>query len=316
VRQKSYISILSLIYVMFLVVYSYMYIYVIPWDNIVELRDIESYIVQFREASADLTNYSISGENIWKFIVYKISSLSVFNSDFRDMVKFISFMSLIILSYFTIQRANYAISALIFLNPLVVFLIIGQIRIALAFSLLLIAFRCKNIILISTLIVIAVGIHTASLFYVLMFFILHELYRVFPNRKFYIYSIVLGLLTALFLKYGIDIILNFLGDRREMTLKAAASSSIKFSIFWILLSLLLAFKARVIHGHQKYIIAFSIFTGSLFFFSTVFDFYGLRFIALSVPLFIISINYLPKDYKLGTYSLFIFYTGVQWIMIL
>ena len=77
----------------------------------------------------------------------------------------ISCFSLLVYSFYTFKHANVLLSAILLFNPIFIDLIMSQIRIAFAFSVLLIAyvFLKKNRLLSSMLVFISILIHTVSI---------------------------------------------------------------------------------------------------------------------------------------------------------
>jgi hypothetical protein len=300
--------------------YSYLFVYIIPWDSLIDLRDIDNYINQITTSNInDINNnysiFSLGSEYIWRFLIFKISQFGDSLTYYRDSLLFISFISLIVYANFLFKRINIIIGSIFLFNPLFVFLIIAQMRMALAFALLILAFEFRHKFISIILMLFAISIHSASLFFIFSFYILKKIYRKFPNRKYFIVTLLMGFLITLFLKFGIYYILDFIGDRRAGTLSITASSNIKFTLFWFIISLLLVYKANSKDEKIKYIISFSILMSSLFFFSSIFGFYGQRFMAVAVPLVIVSIYYMPTYYRLNSYIALFLFTVVQWLYV-
>ena len=232
----------------------------------------------------------------------------------KNSLHFVSFISLIIYTHFVFKRVNIAIGALFLLNPVFIYLIVDQVRMGFAFALLVLIFTIKNKYLTSLLVIASVLIHTVSLLFVFIYFYIKKLPTLLHNRRYYAMLIIAAFVLMLFLKYGVYHILEFIGDRR-VGIVNTASSSIKFSIFWFYIVILLTCKVQLKNNQINYIVAFYIFMASLFFFSTIFGFYGQRFIAVSIPMLIVSIGYLPNYYKLTTYILLFLFTIIQWFYV-
>lgn len=309
----------NIFYFMLVFFYSYCYVFLIPWDDFHVFADIQAYydrMVVLSNNGAE-KNYQglayIFSEPLWKEILAWISN-TVSTDYYIFSLKFISFVSLFIYIAFTLKRVNIFIIALFFLNPMFIDLIMAQIRLALAFAFLLVAFefRSKKFFISFLFLVSAVCIHTASLLFIGIFILLRKMNTLCRTRKFYFYSFGLSALLPIFLRFILPIILMAIGDRRA-NLENYPVSSITYSSIWLLLAVTLLFKAYYGDRRKNIIIAFSITMMGLFFFSSVVGLYGQRFVAVSIPLIIISINYLPKYYKEMSYILLAIYMEFQWL---
>lgn len=299
----------------FITIFSYIYVYLIPWELAAPLEDLLAYIDQINK-NPPLGSFSWLDEYFWKSFIYGLSQSNIGYQNYQLALSFVSFTALFIYADFIFKRLNSILSIVVLFNPLFVMLIMSQIRFALAFGLLLIAFQIKSRATSSIFAISSVLFHTVSLFFLVTYFFLKILCYLFTLRAFYIASFIFGLLIAVFIEYGIVFILNFLGDRRVDVFNHAGSSSLKYGLFWLFISLILSFKSKIVYGEKKYILSMSILICSLFFFSTIFGFYGLRFVSLMVPLIAIAINYLPNYYKVIVFYLFICFSIVQWLFTL
>ena len=299
-----------------IILYSYIFVYLLPWEDIKIFSDIENYLsrILYLSRGGEERTFSglsiLSGEGLWKFILLNIAHSGY---DYKEFLYFISFISLSIYAFFTIKRVNIILILVFFLNPMFIDLIMGQIRIALAFSLLLIAYEMKSKKIALALLFSAIFIHTAALLIIGIYFILFRMSLLFRTRKYFLYSIIFALIVSLFLKYGIDILLVGLDDKRVNYSSVIKASSISYSLFWFLITLILVLKAKFGNEKNNIIIAFSIVMMSIFFFSSLIGSYGQRYVAISIPLIVISINYLPKYYREGTFILFGIYQLLQLI---
>lgn len=296
-----------LFFCLLIALYAYSYVYLIPWDTLKEFSDIKNYLSSMLFYKQEGTVHAVEGisfivsEWLWKFILLQLS----YFSDTKNILYIVSFFGLSVYSYFTLKKVHYFVVFLFFFNPMFIDLVLGQIRILLAFSLLLIAFQIsskKSILFI----LMAILIHASSILFIGIYFILKLMNNVFKNRNFYFYSILLSLILALFLKYGVDIFLIALEDKRANYADKISGNSVKYSIFWFLVSITLAINSYTNEHHEKLkiIIAFSITMTSLFFFSSLLGSYGQRYVAVSIPLIIISIYHLPSKYAWGLFSIF------------
>jgi len=292
-----------------ILLYAYIYVFILPW-NFSSLIDYNNYLDRIIRLSIygydnNLEGYSIiTSEYLWGLLLFKVSKYPLI---YEDFLKFISFFNLCIYTFFTLKKKVHPFFIIVFFfNPIFMDLIMSQLRIATAFSILLIAFMLNNKKIQLPLLVSAILIHTASLVFIGIYYILYLLQMRLKSRKEYLYAMIIAFFIALFLKYGVDMILVPLGDRRANYSEVISNSSVKYSLFWFIAALTLVFKSKY---HEKdfklnLIISFSIVMMSLFFFSSVIGAYGQRYVAVSVPLIVISIYVLPKKYSWSLFFLF------------
>ena len=129
------------------IIFSYIFVFIIPWTNWVYFIDIDFYMdrvaVLFAyglagDTTKDFTGiYFLFSEALWYFILIQLPFL--FN-DVQNGLSFISFISLLVYSFYTFRHANIFISFILLLNPIFIDLIMSQIRIAFAFAILLLAY--------------------------------------------------------------------------------------------------------------------------------------------------------------------------------
>jgi len=261
------------------------------------------------------TTYSgisiLSSEILWKKILIFITTKMNDIVTYRESLLFISFISLFIYASFLFKRVNIFIAGVLLFNPMFMQLIIEQVRMALAFALLVLAYEKKFTKTSIILVGVAVLIHTATLLMFAIYMSILVATKIYKGRKLYFYSVLFALVLALFLKYGVDIVLAFMGDRRVGYSEDVGSSGIKFSIFWFILSLIFLIKCKVLDD-SKEIVSFSIIMMNLLFFSALTGNYGHRYVAVSIPLIIYSINTIQAKFRLAVFFLLFIYTIVLW----
>lgn len=297
--------------------FSFVFVYIIPWDNLKEFNDVENYInrIVYLVGGGIESEYSgisiISSEFLWKYILLYLSSLDFFDHNYRAVLQFISFMSLFIYTRFSLKRIHFIIFLLLVFNPLFMHLIIEQVRIALAFSLLLVIYEYRDIKWIYILIAACILIHTASLLLVFIYILLEVVIRLLNKNKVYIYALIASFILAIFLKFGVDAVLGFLGDRRANA--SVRTSSLLFSVFWLYNALMLVLYCKKNNADLIRIASYSIFMMGLFFSSSIMGSYGQRYVAISFPLIIISISGI-KNYhvKYASVFLFVLYNLLSW----
>lgn len=284
---------------------SYLFVYLIPWHEIKYFHDFEIY--KFRVAEL-FTLGNTQEESFGIFILFSeilwtqiLQILPLYFYDINSGITFISFICLSVYIYYTISRLNPALVFILLLNPIFIDLIISQVRIGVSFAILLIAYSLRKTIIFSVmLIAVATLIHTATILLVTIFFSLKIIKRIVDdNNKFLQISLVFPMVIMLFIQTILLPIFDFFGDsERAGYFTNPIYSTIFFSLPWFFFSAMIALlpKRNLVNLKIDYV-AFAVTMGSLFFFSSIFQFYGSRFVAVSFPLFIISINCLTKQFR-------------------
>ena len=135
--------------------------------------------------------------NYWWTNILRV--LPLYFYDIESDWFFISFACLTIYNFFTIKHVNPILSFIFFLNPIFIDLIISQVRIGVAFCLLLIAHLLRRKLLIQIfLIVCATLIHTATILLVAIFLILLFLKLLKNDQKFLRFSLILPIFIMFF----------------------------------------------------------------------------------------------------------------------
>lgn len=297
--------------------FSFLFVYVIPWDDLKDFNDIENYInrmIYINDGGTEqvYTGISIiSSELVWKLILVNLSSIEVFEDNYRAVLYLISFVSLFIYSQFSFKRVAPIIFVLLAFNPLFMHLIIEQVRIALAFSLLLLVYENRDINWIYLLIPICILIHTAVLLLVFLHFVSQYIIKNSNKNKVYLRVLIISFIIAIFLKFGADYVLAFLGDRRVNY--SSEGSSLLFSTIWIIYAIILVIHCNRNNTDLMRIASYSILMMGLFFASSLIGSYGQRYIALSIPMIIISLNGI-RNYNVKYMSFFVLglYNIVSW----
>ncbi len=305
---------------LFIFGFGYIYIHFIPWIEILggDWRDIDRYLFRIAYLARGGEERSYSGisllfsEVLWKEILLAIHH---FSTSHREGLFLCSYMALIFYSLFTFRRANILLALIFFFNPMFIDLIFGQIRMALAFSLLLFAYNMREQKLFLYLFLgISVLIHTGTILFVCIYLILQALDQHYGKENLYKISMIFGIVFSFFIKYGLILILFIVGDRRADAYANGEikSSSLAFSLTWFFIALLLIFEADYHEKEPRMIIGFSIVMMSVMFSLSSLHLYGQRYVAVSVPLIIISIGYLPRHFKQWTVIYLLIYQFLQW----
>lgn len=302
----------------FAFLFSAVYVYLVPWEELIqrEFRDAINYINRISEIASvgDINTYSgisyITSEWLWAKLLQIIAVLFI---DYNNGLSFLSFISLFTFSYFAYSRLNVLIVLVFLFNPLFIDLILSQVRIALAFSLILLCFHTKNFYLMSLLVVSACLIHTVSLFIVLIILFLRYWVKLFGyGRHLYYFSVFLALFLSLFLEYGVHSVLSMLGDRRASYADIQISSSVLYSSFWFFIAVVLTLKSKI-KIEFCLLTSFSIVMMALFFFNSALGLYGQRYVAISIIPILIAINTLRHSFKLIIFLTLFCFQIVQYV---
>jgi len=304
----------TIIYLFLSIGLSYTFIYKIPWHSIRVFQDFERYKYNVRNLffngyeEESFGVFILFSEVLWARILQVIP---YYFYDIDSGLAFISFCCLTIYIFFTITRVNFAIMYILLFNPIFIDLIISQVRIGLAFCLLLLAYSTRKTVIVPIfLIICATLIHTATPFLLLIFFVLMFLkYFSKNNPNFLKIAFILPLFIMISFQFILLPIFDYFGDvERAGYMTNPIYSSLFFSFPWIFFSLMLTILPKGEFFDKNIdIISYAICMGSLFFFASVFKFYGSRFVAVSFPLFIISINSLSNQFKYLMFSILFLY---------
>jgi hypothetical protein len=198
------------------------------------------------------------------------------------------------------------------LNPMMVDLFIAQLRSVFAFSIVLLAYNLYENnkdakILTVVLLIMATLIHMSMPIFYAIYYLMYRLNHKVEDYKYYFFAIVTGLIIALFMKYGSNLILTMIGDRHAGYDEYIASASIAYSISWFIITLILATFGDFSDREKRVAVAYAITFMAFFFFASVLNIFAARYVAIIMPFIILSISYLPKHIKQGTYLFLVVY---------
>ena len=301
----------------FSLLYAYIFIYLIPWTEFYgkELADIHAYMARIiylhrggNEAFYTGINWILS-EPIWKEVILFIGD---YTTDYRGALYFISAVTVFIYISFLLKRVEWYIAMIFLVNPMMVDLFLAQMRSALAFGIVLMAYdlslrenRSKIVPLI--LLLVALMIHASMPLFYLFFFLLYYYNSRVEDYKYYFIALIFGILIAFFMKYGVTTILALIGDRHAGFDEYIKGSSIAYSISWMIIAFIIGTFGDFSDRRQRILVAYAIMIMSYFFFSSVLGVFAARYVALVMPLIIVSISYLPIHIKQGTYLFLLLY---------
>jgi hypothetical protein len=265
----------------------------IPWEELQGFPFIDrvNYLEYFlyEESIFDYQKFTgildyLKHEALWHYIIdwlFRDAGIPI-----QQVFLGISFLCFFSFSLFLINRHGY-LSVLLLTNPLLITLAFSQLRLALAFSILLLAYMSnrKMLILIS---IIACGfIHTATFLFVgivISIYIIHTYILKNSASRGLLYSafVIIGLCVSIALGPAMDVILSYFGDRRATIYTGDAASGIKYTLYWSGLLLLCAFQHRAFYRDK--INAYSIIILATSTFNLVTGGYTSRLLAVSLPM--------------------------------
>jgi len=286
--------------------FAYFFVYFISWTGILgkEFVDILNYLhrIDYLHHGGDEMAYTgikwVLSEPLWRWIVIGIGENF---TNPRMALYLVSFVALLLYGNFLFRRVEFYVGIIFLFNPMFVNLIVEQVRIALAFSLVVFAYDMPFKKLSVPLLIMAFLIHASMPIFLGIYFILYKLNSWVEPKKYYLYALFTALFIALFMKYGLDLILTAIGDRHAGYGDIIDASSIAFSIVWFMIAMMLSIKADFQDSKNRILVAYAITIMSFFFFASALDIYGQRYVAVSIPIIIVAISYLPKHYKQATY---------------
>lgn len=269
--------------------------------NILEYRDFGS-IVDY-----------IKNEALWHYLVPMLSQ--TLDLSIEDIFDLISFFALFTFSFYFLARSRLIYLPLL-INPLLVTLSFDQLRIALAFSIVLLVYITGRKALFVVALFASGFIHTAAYLLAGIALGLYSLERFRPiehsNKWLFIATLLaLGFLVSFGLGIALSDILTMLDDRRAGLYSGNEASGIKFTVFWTGLLCLFSlqkkqFFANMEHNYAFVVLAvatFNLFTGG----------YTSRLLALSLPMVIVSMLALRTPLNHIATILYTLYLSLQWI---
>ncbi|MYM82946.1 hypothetical protein GTP44_13385 [Duganella sp. FT50W] len=280
-EQASYLStlFLALFFVLF------------PWEEVfnVSFFDIPFYLVRIDgllrgdEAYLSYTFAQwVSSEPLWGKMLLLIGS--TFDQPMTGLL-IVSFCCIAVFSTLTFSRFNIALGTFFLLNPLVVDLIMSQVRSALSVSILLIAFNTKRRVLVIALVGTAVLIHTIGFVLVTTYVFCHfavRLEKKFGYRLAALATLAYATLIAMALSIGRAAILEGSGDRRIEY--GTDTNSVAYLIFWFALGIALMLTKRDQEAQKTWSDHYAIVVLTLPFLMMALGANGIRFVALGFPL--------------------------------
>lgn len=292
-----------------------------PWEEIRgrTFEDLDVYYNYFLHQQSildyktfgDLLDYIVS-EALWHLSISTLIDGLGIDIDYVFLI-----ISSLCLTVFAIllARRHGAGSVLLLANPLLIDLAFAQLRSALAFSLLYIAYLLRRRIAIYLLLTAAVFIHTASILFIALFAGAAFAYRYMrktdrSDQTIFFALCLIGIMVSIVVGPLRAEILAAIGDRRA-SLQGGASSSLLFTSFWVIALLVQGFQAK--HLVHDEISRFSIIILAMVTCNLLTGGYTSRFLALTLPFLLSSVLRMRSPVNFLVIALYIFYTTVQWI---
>ena len=297
--------------------YAFIYVYAIPWTDILgrEFVDIHAYlarIVYLHDGGNEAIRHGIQwlmSEPLWKVVIVFIGDNF---TDYRAVLYFLSFFSVFFYVSFLIRHIPFYIAMLFLLTPMMLDMFLAQIRIAVAFSFVLLAYNLslrqnekKTIPII--LLIMAALIHVSMLVFYGIYYLLYRLNSKIEDKKYYLVAIFTAMFIALFMKFGSNLLLEFLGDRHAGYDEYIAGSSIAYSIAWFIIAIIVGTFGDFSDNKKRVLVAYAITILSFFFFASILNIFAARYVAVTMPVTILAISFLPRHFKEGTYFFLLLY---------
>lgn len=302
---------------LFSVLFSFFYVYIIPWDQFHFFPDIQNYLARaallLDPNHVEVTwskRSSLTQELLWKKY---LSAIAPFLNHHPWTIRLSSLAGLIIFTRLIVRKSNIAFLLLLFFNPIFIDLILSQLRTAIAFPLVMLTFYVKPIWLKLILALLAVSLHTASIIIIIIYITLGFISRSVPRRFRGITAVALAASSAVALEQFLEPTLEALGDSRLSGALANSSSSILFASFWLALALLIV--ASHMGPSKKQPTTLDLLTitmGSLFFFCSMLGVYGVRFVALCIPLLCVSIARMTQWQRILLFPVIVVWQASQY----
>ena len=260
----------------------------------------------------DILDY-LKHEALWHYAIdWLVNDLGV---SITQVFLVISFLSVFSASLFLVSRHGY-MSAILLTNPLLITLAFSQLRLALAFSVMLLAYMSKRNWLIIISILTCAFVHTATFLFVGVVIAVHFTQKIILRKEvsknlLFFSFLFIGLCVSLALGPALDVILSYFGDRRAVIYIGEAASGIKYTLYWAGLLLLCGFQRRsffreTTNGYTIIILSTAIFnllTGG----------YTSRLIAVSLPMIFSTVFDFKQVHKHTSLILYVFYVALQWV---
>lgn len=261
------------------------------------LENIWLHGLEFRSDTKSVFS-TLFSEPAWAFV---LSAALYYTDDFERAFIYIVNFTLLIYLLLLVNVTNNAKSKLFFisffilLNPLFIDFIHSQTRSALALSIVVISFYFNRALPRWIIASIATLTHTVSILLYSLEVLTSKLWGInLFSKNFLLTIVLLAFTSSLIVVFVLPYILQIVGDRR--TNYIAESSSLLFSGFWAFYACYIFYickkKNTLYLKKQGFFLGLAIFLSFLFFFLSIFGAYGSRFVAMGIPLYLITFSHL------------------------
>jgi hypothetical protein len=294
----------------------------VPWEELQGFPFIDrvNYLEYFlhEESIFDYKEFTgiidyLKHETLWHYLI--IFLLNDAKIPIQHIFLAISFLCIFSFSLFLVKRQGY-LSVILLTNPLLITLAFSQLRLAFAFSILLLAYMSNRKWLMLISILAAGFIHTATFLFVgiaISIYIIHA--HVLKNslRKGALFSafVIIGICVSIALGPVMDIVLSYFGDRRATIYTGDAASGIKYTLYWSGLLLLCAFQHQSFYRDR--VNAYTIIILASATFNLLTGGYTSRLLAVSLPMILSSMFDFRYQYKYASIILYVIYISLQWV---
>ncbi|WP_180084048.1 hypothetical protein [Acinetobacter sp. YH12157] len=268
---------------------------IFPWESVrnYEFVDLSRNILKYEYPNYyfdyDFSNNKVAvilKEPFWYYINISFKSIG-FSAEF--FFTLLSFFSLFIITKYLLSN-NVRFAYILFLiNPVFLDFVLSQQRNALVFSvfMLILSFRSKVLKLFFLLLPL---IHSLSVFLIVIYFLhnyIIETYNSIFKKKIVvdIFLLVFSLSLSLIMVFGRSYLSGFSDDNRLGEYEVVVNSTL-YILPWIFYLYFLVFFTKEVSKNYIYMFLFL----SMYIWLTIFEFYAIRFLAMSMPFFIIILS--------------------------
>lgn len=235
--------------------------------------------------------FYISDEPFWYYLNIFASKMDVSGKTFFSLL---AVFCIFIKCLYVLNEKINPFYLLFYINPTTLDFVLSQQRNALCFSIFLIVFHYRAIFKYIVIFLLPL-IHTLSFIFILGFFVnyLKEKIYFFCKNRLIINIVLLlfSLILSCFMVYGRYIFSSFTDDSRFGDYEIGVNSFIYIAP-WIFYLIWIIFFGKKIDINYVFLIFFL----SLYIYLTIFDFYAVRFLAMSIPFLILNVNGIKYKY--------------------
>jgi hypothetical protein len=291
----------------------------IPWERLAghPFVDHQQYLYHFLYEESIFHYLDLRGfldyffnEALWEYLVRTLVNTMGVPIDFVFLA--ISLLCLITFSLFLTRRHN-VFSIVLLCNPLLATFALDQLRLALAYSLILIGYMVRRPLIAAILVAFALFIHTSIIIFVAAYFVIKKIIGVANrdgNRHFAAYAIlcIMGAIVSIAIGPLRGPILGYFGDRRA-SLVGSLNNSLLYTSFWIGLLGLFAFQPKSFLRDE--VNAYSVFILAVAAANLLTGGYTLRFLSIGLPMIISSMLSLNLSMRFWAVLFFVIYATFQ-----